>query len=72
MALQEKGSLYLTRANALPWFKEYPRYLEQLVPWLQQGRLTIRIAGTYPLAEAPAAHEAFEQRKVSGRLLLIP
>jgi len=72
MALQEKGSLYLTRANALPWFKEYPRYLEQLVPWLQQGRLTIRIAETYPLAEAPAAHEAFEQRKVSGRLLLIP
>ncbi len=72
MTLQEKGSLYLTRANALPWFKEYPRYLEQLVPWLQQGRLAIRIAGTYPLAEAPAAHEAFEQRKVSGRLLLVP
>jgi NADPH2:quinone reductase len=72
MTLQDKGSLYLTRANALPWVKEYPHYLEQLVPWLQQGRLTIRIAGTYPLAEAPAAHEAFEQRKVSGRLLLIP
>jgi NADPH:quinone reductase len=72
MTLQDKGSLYLTRANALPWFKEYPRYLEQLVPWLQQGRLAIRIAATYPLAEAPAAHEAFEQRKVSGRLLLIP
>jgi len=72
MTLQDKGSLYLTRANALPWIKEYPRYLEQLVPWLQQGRLAIRLAGTYPLAQAPAAHEAFEQRKVSGRLLLIP
>jgi NADPH2:quinone reductase len=72
MTLQDKGSLYLTRANALPWYKEYPHYLEQLVPWLQQGRLSIRIAGTYALAEAPAAHEAFEQRKVSGRLLLIP
>ena len=72
MTLQDKGSLYLTRANALPWFKEYPRYLEQLVPWLQQGRISIRIAATYPLADAPAAHEAFEQRKVSGRLLLIP
>lgn len=72
MRLQDKGSLYLTRANALPWFKEYPRYLEQLVPWLQQGRLNIRIAATYPLADAPAAHEAFEERKVSGRLLLVP
>jgi NADPH:quinone reductase len=72
MTLQDKGSLYLTRANALPWVKEYPRYLEQLVPWLQQGRISIRIAATYPLADASAAHEAFEQRKVSGRLLLIP
>jgi NADPH2:quinone reductase len=72
MILQEKGSLYLTRANALPWFKEYPRYLEQLVPWVQHGRLSIRVARTYPLAEAAAAHQAFEQRSVSGRLLLIP
>jgi len=72
MILQEKGSLYLTRANALPWVKEYPRYLEQLVPWVQQGRLSIRVAGTYTLSDAGAAHEAFEQRSVSGRLLLIP
>jgi NADPH2:quinone reductase len=72
MILQEKGSLYLTRANALPWAKEYPRYLEQLVPWVQQGLLYIRVARTYPLSDAAAAHEAFEQRGVSGRLLLIP
>ncbi len=72
MVLQEKGSLYLTRANALPWFNEYPRYLEQLVPWVQQGRLSIRVARTYPLADAAQAHAAFEQRQVSGRLLLIP
>jgi NADPH:quinone reductase len=72
MVLQEKGSLYLTRVNALPWFKEYPRYLEQLVPWVEQGRLLIRVAGAYPLADAALAHAAFEQRQVSGRLLLIP
>jgi len=72
MVLQEKGSLYLTRANALPWVKEYPQYLEQLVPWVEQGRLSIRIAGTYALADASQAHSAFEQRQVSGRLLLIP
>lgn len=72
MRLQDKGSLYLTRANAMPWFKEYPRYLEQLVAWLQQGQIKIRIAARYPLAEAAAAHAAFEQRGVSGRLLLIP
>jgi NADPH2:quinone reductase len=72
MILQEKGSLYLTRANALPWVKEYPRYLEQLVPWIQQGQLSIRVARTYPLADVALAHQAFEERGVSGRLLLIP
>ena len=72
MRLQEKGSLYLTRANALPWFGEYPRYLQQLAPWIQQGRIRIRIAGTYPLADAAKAHAAFEAREISGRVLLIP
>ena len=72
MRLQEKGSLFLTRANALPWVAEYPRYLEQFVRWIQQGRVSVRIARTYPLAEAAKAHEAFEQRQISGRLLLVP
>jgi NADPH2:quinone reductase len=72
MTLQDKGSLYLTRANALPWFKEYPGYLEKLVAWLNKGQLSIRIAAVYPLAEAARAHAAFEQRQVSGRVLLIP
>jgi NADPH2:quinone reductase len=72
MTLQEKGSLFLTRANGLPWVKEYPRYLEQLVSWVREGRLSIRIARTYPLAEAAQAHAVFEQRQVSGRLLLLP
>jgi NADPH2:quinone reductase len=72
MRLQEKGSLFLTRANALPWIAEYPRYLEQFVNWIQQGRVSVRIACTYPLAEAAKAHQAFEQRQISGRLLLFP
>ena len=47
-------------------------YLELLVGWIQQGKLSIRVAQTYPLADAAQAHAAFEQRQVSGRLLLIP
>ena len=72
MILQEKGSLYLTRANALPFFKELPGYLKLLPDWLAQGKLKIRIAATYPLADAAKAHAAFESRQVSGRQLLIP
>jgi NADPH2:quinone reductase len=72
MKLQEKGSLFLTRTNGRPYIKEYPHYLEQLVPWLKQGKLSIRIDRTYPMADAAKAHAAFEQRQVSGRILLLP
>jgi NADPH2:quinone reductase len=72
MTLQEKGSLFLTRTNGLPYVKEYPHYIQQFATWIQQGRLSIRIDRTYPLADAAQAHAAFEQRKISGRALLIP
>jgi NADPH:quinone reductase len=72
MTLQEKGSLFLTRTNGLPYLKEYPRYLELFVGWVEQGKLSIRIDRTYPLAEAAQAHAAFERRQVSGRVLLLP
>jgi len=72
MTLQEKGSLFLTRTNGLPYVREYPRYLQQFVAWLKEGKLSIRIDRTYPLAEAAQAHAAFENRQVSGRVLLLP
>lgn len=72
MKLQEKGSLFLTRTNGSPYFKEYPRYLEQFVDWVRHGKLSIRIDRTYPLANAAQAHAAFEQRKIGGRVLLLP
>lgn len=72
MTLQEKGSLFITRTNGLPYRKEYPRYLEQFVGWVKEGQLSIRIDRTYPLAEAAQAHAAFEQRQISGRVLLLP
>lgn len=72
MTLQEKGSLFIARTNGLPYRKEYPRYLEQFVSWVKQGKLSIRIDRTYPLAEAALAHAAFELRQISGRVLLLP
>lgn len=72
MTLQEKGSLFLTRTNGLPYIKEYPHYLELFASWVKQGKLSIKIDRTYPLAEAARAHAAFEQRQISGRVLLLP
>ena len=72
MTLQEKGSLFLTRTNGLPYLKEYPHYLEQFTGWIREGKLSIKIDRTYPLAEAARAHAALEQRQVVGRILLLP
>ena len=72
MTLQERGSLFLTRTNGSPYITEYPGYVEQFVGWVKQGKLSIRIDRTYPLADAAQAHAAFERRQVSGRMLLLP
>ena len=72
MTLQEKGSIFITRTNGLPYLKEYPNYLRLFVDWIRDGKLSIRIDRTYPLAEAARAHAAFEERKICGRILLIP
>jgi NADPH:quinone reductase-like Zn-dependent oxidoreductase len=36
------------------------------------GKLTLRVAGTYPLEEAPRAHKRLEAGALRGRLVLIP
>ena len=72
MTLQEKGSLFITRTNGRPYTKNILDYLEQFVGWVKQGKLSIRIDRTYPLADAAQAHAAFERRQVSGRVLLLP
>lgn len=36
------------------------------------GRLTVRIGGRYPLADAAQAHRDIESRRTTGKLLLLP
>ncbi len=36
------------------------------------GKLTLRVAGTYPLADAARAHERLEAAGVRGRLVIVP
>jgi NADPH2:quinone reductase len=37
MTLQEKGSVFLTRTNGLPYRKEYPQYLRCFEEWINNG-----------------------------------
>jgi NADPH:quinone reductase len=73
--LSQRGSLYITR----PTLKDYTATraeLEQrageVLGWVADGSLKLRIAHVYPLAEAAQAHRDLEGRKTAGKLLLIP
>jgi NADPH2:quinone reductase len=73
--LSAKGSLYVTR----PMLKDYihgraelERRAGEVLGWVGDGSLKLRIEHTYPLAEAAAAHRDLEGRKTTGKVLLIP
>jgi NADPH2:quinone reductase len=44
----------------------------RLFGWIMDGKLDVRIAAEYPLAEAARAHADLEGRKTTGKLLLVP
>lgn len=73
--LSQRGSLYLTR----PTLGHYIASREDLVAragevlgWIADGSLKLRIDREFPLAEAAAAHRALEARQTVGKVLLIP
>jgi NADPH:quinone reductase len=73
--LSTKGSLYVTR----PTMKDYTLTradLEQragdVLRWVSEGNLKLRLEHSYPLAEAAQAHRDLEARKTTGKVLLIP
>jgi NADPH2:quinone reductase len=72
--LQAK-SLYLTRPG-LPAYTATRAELEwragEVLGWVADGSLDVRIGGRYPLAEAQRAHEDLEARRSTGKLLLTP
>lgn len=73
--LNRKGSLYLTR----PSLGAYVATREDLVArasdileWIGNGSLKVRIDRSYPLDQAGEAHRALEARATMGKVLLIP
>jgi NADPH2:quinone reductase len=69
------GSLFVTR----PTLKDYVATREELeqragdvLRWVTEGSLKLRLEHNYPLAEAAQAHRDLEARKTTGKVLLIP
>jgi len=73
--LSEKGSLYMARTTLAHFTATREELLARtsaLFGMIAEGKLNVRVAKTYPLAEAPQAHRDLEARKLVGKLLLVP
>jgi NADPH2:quinone reductase len=73
--LNAKGSLFLTRPTLGHYIASHEELLwraSEIFDWIAAGELRVRIDTTFPLAEAPAAHQYLEDRKTQGKVLLLP
>lgn len=72
--LSEKGSLYMARTTLAHFTATREELLARtsaLFAMIAEGKLKLRIAKTYALAEAAQAHRDLEARKIAGKILLI-
>jgi len=73
--LSEKGSLYMARttlAHFTATREELIARTTALFGMIADGKLKLRIAKKYPLAQATDAHRDMEARKAAGKQVLIP
>jgi NADPH2:quinone reductase len=69
------GSLFLTRPTLVHYIvtrEELLSRADDLFRWVEQGTLTVRIGGRYPLDQAARAHEDLAARRTTGKLVLLP
>jgi len=69
------GSLFLTRPTLIHYIvtrEELLSRADDLFRWVEQGTLTVRIGGRYPLDQAARAHEDLAARRTTGKLVLLP
>ena len=75
MRLENGGSLFLTRPSLRHYTasrQELAERAREVFQWVADGRLDVHIGGRYQLEDASRAHEDLEQRRTTGKLLLLP
>jgi NADPH:quinone reductase len=73
--LSAKGSLFLTRPSLnhhIITREELLQRADEVVGWVRDGKLKLRMDTEFPLKDATEAHRALEGRKTTGKVLLIP
>ena len=73
--LNTGGSLFVTRPSLnhhIATREELQARAGDVLGWLRDGKVKLRLEHQFPLAEAAEAHRALEARKTTGKILLIP
>ncbi len=73
--LNSKGSLFLTRPTLWHYIAtraELEWRAGDVLGWAAKGELKLRTEHTYPLADAAQAQTDLEERKTTGKILLVP
>ncbi len=73
--LNAKGSLFLTRPSLNHHIATREELLQRagdVLGWIRDGKLRMRMEFEFPLKDAAEAHRALEGRKTTGKVLLIP
>jgi NADPH2:quinone reductase len=73
--LSTMGSLYVTRPTLKSYIAtraELEHRAGDILRWIAEGKLHLRLEHTYPLADAAQAHIDLASRKTTGKVLLIP
>jgi len=73
--LNLKGSLYVTRPSLNAYVATRDELLARandVLGWVREGKLRLRIQHVFPLARAAEAHRALEGRKTTGKIVLEP
>src|SRR5205085_5316729 len=71
--LSRMGSLYVTRPNLQHYILGREELLArsgEVLGWVREGKLEVRIGAEFPLERAADAHRALESRKTTGKVLL--
>ena len=73
--LNVRGSLFLQRPSLNHHIAAREELLQragEVLGWIRDGKVKLRIEHQFPLAQAAEAHKALEGRKTTGKILLIP
>ena len=75
LLLSQKGAIFLTRPTLNSYTLTQEEYLNRtndVMGWIQEGKLDVRIGEEHPLEQAGQAHTRLEGRHTTGKVLLIP